>query len=135
MGTNYYARIPMTERETIDAMRIAYTNITGKPLLDSSLKKLFGSDRGYKELHIGRQSGGWYFMFKEHPSIRTFKDWDAVLNKPGVSITNEYGEDKDVSVFMDNIAISQKNSKLRQAYDESIYRDRQGYSFSKRDFS
>ena len=45
-------------------------------------------------LHIGKRSAGWTFCFEAHYDLglTTRKAWQAYLRKPGVAITDEYGQ-------------------------------------------
>ena len=47
-----------------------------------------------ERLHIGKRSGGWTFGFEAHDDrgLTTRKEWQAYLRKPGVAITDEYGQ-------------------------------------------
>ena len=46
--------------------------------------------------HIGKSSGGWCFSLHVDPEndIRDIDDWEALCEKDGWQIVNEYGEKK-----------------------------------------
>lgn len=54
-----------------------------------------------ESLHIGKQSGGWDFLFQAHPvlGITDCESWREHLAGPGVRIVDEYGTGHTLDEF------------------------------------
>jgi len=105
MGTNYYARY--------------------------SPCKACG--RYFTEKHIGKQSGGWRFLFQSYHDISPFEDWKKELSQPHIEIFNEYGEKVSLDYLLS--LINQTNQWKDQLDNGYCYRDSDGYNLSHTDFS
>lgn len=72
---------------------------------------------GDEELHIGKKSCGWKFLFQRYPEklLQNFEDWTALLalNK----IYNEYGEVVDFADFINMVNCSRNNTKEKSHAD------------------
>ena len=107
----------------------------------------------YKEVHIGKSSGGWEFSFQgyidtEHlPRIKSFEDWKKEL-QTGNKIFDEYGreysyeefvklvEDKKGGKFNGKPNLNHFDSCTEAGYNmERDWKDEQGHSFTSADFS
>lgn len=86
MGTNYYAKI--------------------KPCDHCGVSK--------EELHIGKSSGGWKFLFAPYPehNLTTWKAWLRYLLSKDVTIRDEYGQDIHIDDFYDLVEANQRPENL-----------------------
>lgn len=86
MGTNYYLRT--------------------KPC------KTCGSVK--KEIHIGKSSYGWQFLFRSHPeeNIFSYKQWLDEINDPNKEVINEYGEVVSIDEFRDCVENNKRRSMI-----------------------
>lgn len=112
MSTNYYLR---------------------KPIGD--ICKHCGNANEYEELHIGKYSHGWRFLFdhNEVDSLRSFKGWQKLLEKHPDNIYDEYG--KCISLYelysiIDN-SMRHKNVLYEEIDEDYFNFDDMGYRFSK----
>jgi hypothetical protein len=109
MGTNYYAQVDFCEC----------------------------CKRPAEELHIGKSSGGWAFLFMPHPErgLTTWAAWKAYLAT--VPIKNEYGDDVSFEGLSD-IVESKQGQWTHQTcpddawgpYPRTGSMDPDGYQFS-----
>ncbi len=55
----------------------------------------------YAGLHIGHAAGGWVFQFRAHTDLglTTARAWRAFLDRPGVVIHDEYGDEVPLTDF------------------------------------
>lgn len=95
-----------------------------------------------EEIHIGKSSCGWTFSFHGTENIRSWKQWQTVLESAG-KITNEYGE---VVPFLDfRKVVEDRGDGLKNHFDycaahqpeynKQNWKDDEGYSFSPGEFS
>lgn len=110
MGTNYYLKhIPTTEEH--EKMQ----NALFKKQYDSLLEIIHETCRTY---HIGKQSGGWQFLFAPNKSIRvgcyddypnpwnnSLESLQKVLSDSNYQIRNEYGEILTPEEFWESIRL------------------------------
>lgn len=84
--------------------------------------------------HIGKSSGGWAFSFHGTEQIRSWADWQEVLQRGG-SIVNEYGEALTLDEFCE--LVEAKRSELRVPYSgyKDEWLDAEGNAFTEGDFS
>ncbi len=108
MGTNYYAQIDCCKT-------------CGKP---------------GEELHIGKSSGGWRFLFRiytDHEdgtdAPRSVEDWRALLDSSDVRIRNEYGESVSLEQFWDMVKRKQDLKSGGYADSDGEYRVLATYFF------
>jgi len=84
----------------------------------------------YDELHIGKSSFGWDFLFHETSTIKTYKDWVVLLSQPDTLIVDEYGEEISFNKFIDKVM---SKIGLQQGRNPRISSD--GYRFMEGEFS
>lgn len=86
MGTNYYLRT--------------------KPC------KICGSVK--KELHIGKSSCGWQFLFRAYPeeNIFSYKQWLQEISDPNKEVVNEYGNIISIDEFRDCVENNKRKSMI-----------------------
>ena len=93
-------------------------------------------------LHIGKSSGGWKFLFQgyqdyelepfRHVNINSVEDWKKYLKENDVCIFNEYNEEIFYDEFFDMVEEKQSNNNPDNFSDCANIN---GYRFSYRDFS
>jgi len=81
--------------------------------------------------HIGKSSGGWTFSFHATEEIRSWEDWQRVLQSPDVEI--RFDGDQLIS-FADFEALVEKkrsspHNHAREYPDERSWLDQYGNSF------
>lgn len=93
-------------------------------------------------LHIGKSSAGWKFLFAQYDNLTTMREWFAWLDRPGVTVTDEYGDEIAVDGLKNTVHAMQKednwdmeNAPLRAwgpDHDRSRHErlDADGYRFS-----
>lgn len=93
------------------------------------------------ELHIGKSSAGWKFLFAQYDNLTTMREWFTWLDRPGVTVTDEYGDDIPVLTLKNRILAKQEshNYDMNNAtvdawspdHDRSRYErlDADGYRF------
>ncbi len=109
MGTNYYARY-----------------------------KHCASCKRYEEIHIGKSSSGWQFMFHATLDIKNYQDWITFLSKDGVKIYEEFSKEVSLKDFKElvkekQIAICDNHAEIYK--EQGNYVDKEGYSMSPYEFS
>ena len=62
-------------------------------------------NRGDNEKHIGKSSGGWCFGLHVIPEerINNLGDWIEYLSRDGITIKDEYGDNKTLDELLDII--------------------------------
>jgi len=110
MGTNYYARYNICE-------------FCGR----------------YDELHIGKSSAGWTFIFQaqeDEITIKSYKEWIEFLLGEEIKIFDEYGDELTIVDFKDIIENKKKEKHNHtKEYPEGHFLDEEGNSFSEGEFS
>lgn len=89
------------------------------------------------ELHIGKSSMGWKFLFKlhHHPlNIYCYQDWLIHLKDIKKVIYNEYNEKIEFEQLLDLIE-KKRNGKSQANLDSYFYQDEEGYDFCSNEFS
>jgi hypothetical protein len=127
MGTNYYH-----ERGSVETHRC--------PRCGDRCERCEGETR----THIGKSSAGWTFSFHATETIRSYRDWLAVLESGG-RIVNEYGEEVSLDEFKARVEgkRSSPNSHAKEAlrgawgshYASTQFLDPEGHSFNEGEFS
>lgn len=106
MGTNYYAKVNVCP----------------------NCKK---EDR---EIHLGKSSGGWKFMFRAHEEYyKDFPTFCEFIQKPNVEIRDEYGEKRTPEALIDFIEAKQSLKSHNQLYGGG--KDVNGFEFFDYEFS
>jgi hypothetical protein len=86
------------------------------------------------EIHIGKSSGGWRFLFQGYSdelTINSKEDWEKFLKNDEYVIMDEYGSRISYKDFFKLVEDKQKeNNKDNFAYAVN----RNGYRFSYNDF-
>lgn len=94
-----------------------------------------GRGRAYEEVHIGKSSGGWKFLFNsDEYQITTYKCWQKELTKPENKdhIYDEYGRKISPEELFKLIENKQKDDRGRPDINEPYTNpDPEGYLFSK----
>jgi hypothetical protein len=88
----------------------------------------------YDERHIGKSSAGWTFSFQAYQDVNSFDEWKERL-KEG-KIVDEYGVELTLEEFVEMVKSKQTNGKnhaITYPNDDNFV-DKDGYSFSNRDF-
>ena len=83
--------------------------------------------RPFERLHIGKSSYGWCYSLHVIPEegINTLQDWQALWEKPGALIRDEYGTVIEPSQMLDTIANRSHNRK--QSWEDDWWRHRHYY--------
>lgn len=95
-------------------------------------------NKGGKDLHVGKSSVGWRFLFASYPSLRitSASDWKRVINEAGGSVYDEYGCVYPLETFQLKVEGKQKSEhptdedfgpRGRKPYE---YDDEEGYRIS-----
>ena len=99
----------------------------------------------YDEKHIGKSSAGWQFSFQGYvndiPRIESFEDWKRELLTEG-KIFDEYSREISFENFVKLVEGKQSQSKnhydycKKEGYNmDNDWKDKEGYSFTKAEFS
>lgn len=117
MGTNYYFKIKAERRKEIEK------NLTNLE------KKLICLD---PELHIGKASVGWAFIFQATPFYKNYKELLEFYenNKNYIEIINEYSKKVNIEEFKHFV-----ESKKKGLHSQDSYLDDENNSFIETDFS
>lgn len=90
-------------------------------------------------LHIGKQSCGWKFLFRAHiyPPVESYKDWLTLINVPGFNVYDEQDEQMVKEGFLESINHVQSSDlkNVEEGYDNRFYLDEDGYNFCTTEFS
>jgi len=87
-----------------------------------------------EEIHIGKSSCGWKFLFSTDLGASKEEVFDAMLDS-NLPIYNEYG-DKVTSSHLINLIISKQEDKSHTKTNPNYYlEDGEGFDFSEREFS
>lgn len=92
----------------------------------------------YKEVHIGKSSAGWQFMFHSTLDIKNYQDWMTFLSKDDVRIYDEYGKEVSLDSFKRFVKKKQNKGFKNHAKECPVgdsYVDKEGYSMSPYEFS
>ena len=121
MGTNYYGkRIPTQEQ---------LENIAQK-VLQGELDVVKIMLEPFEEIHIGKSSSGWRFLFDHNNAPwETFEEYKKWISE--FQIYSEYGVQNSQKEFWDMVEKTQKNkSAIEQIQNLSWYHIIDGYEFS-----
>lgn len=89
------------------------------------------------ELHIGKSSMGWRFLFRSYnyeTKINSFDDWLLELNNPNKVIYNEYHEKIELAELLELIE-DKRNGKSQAHLAHYFFQDEKGYDFCHNEFS
>ncbi len=95
----------------------------------------------YNELHIGKNSYGWKFVFQanEENELVTYDKWADFLKlevERESKIFDEYNKEISLKDFIDMVENKQKDTKNKNHdLNTHNYVDVRGYNFSEREFS
>lgn len=86
-------------------------------------------------LHIGKTSAGWKFLFQTIPdqNLFCFTQWCEFLRTKPVAIFDEYQRPQNVEDFIQMVKNRQDNALTSE--NMMNYLDKDGYNFSWGDFS
>ena len=91
-----------------------------------------GMDCACKDIHIGKSSYGWRFLFYENDRFKTFPQFKLWLENTSYDIMNEDGEYISKLDLLDKIESKQKENNPKQfEYCKNV----DGYRFTRREFS
>ena len=94
-----------------------------------------------REIHLGKSSIGWLFLFQEQDDIHTFPQFCKWLENNVDTgewvLFNEYNEEVSKEYLLNVIESTQKNPRCRDNPDNFKYgcKNVDGYRFDMRDFS
>lgn len=92
------------------------------------LRKICEHCGRYDELHIGKSSAGWKFLFQKSPLINSIAD--AVFITCFGNIYDEYGSQITAKEFWDMVLEKQEEKPNTDEYCETI----DGFDFCREDF-
>ena len=99
----------------------------------------------FEEVHIGKKSAGWEFMFQSYNTLRSWQAWKQFLTSQ--KIYDEYEREVEYDDFVRKVETSLKgtfNGRMnKNHYDEGKgkwnqldeWKDKEGYSFTSNEFS
>jgi len=137
MGTNFY-RIPKEEDikarqerllERVQKLDLSVSNISNSFADITDDKSKYDWDRincwleftGDLEIHIGKNSMGWKFLFN-HNDWKYYKNMEELKEFINSGrLVNEYGEEQNIEEFWELVENKQKNSEMingKQYYEE-----------------
>lgn len=114
MGTNYYVHIKLSESEKERLKRL---------IDEDNISELKYSLPEY-EIHIGKSSGGWQFLFNHNNNEyyeRTRESIDSFIRDEDHIFMDEYGDLMDPDEFWEKVD-SKKDLWDHKAYNEAIKR-------------
>lgn len=130
MGTNFYLRRKLTikeNRKILDFINSKYMEFTNQVVnniyniesfLDTFTREVTNETKEYiKEIHIGKRSYGWQFLWDYHSSKyykANLKDIKKFLANPDYEIVDEYGRVYTLTQFFD------------EEVGESLYKGKNG---------
>ena len=122
MGTNIYARKIPTQQELQSISQI---------VLEGNLFAAKQQLNQYAQIHIGKRSAGWKFLFnhnnwKYYGSIQELKDWTKTAQ-----LETEYGQSLTWEEFWEDVEIRQQSQKSHSINDPHWYIIEEDYEFSK----
>lgn len=126
MGTNYYCKTNQPCKECF------------KNDIDVYKKECwtcFGT--GFHHLHIGKRSFGWKFTFQAYPTLglTSYQKWLEYLIELDVPIVNEYRD----YIYLEEMLeiINDTYIEKNKIAEDPVYhyQDKEGYAFSRNDFS
>ena len=87
----------------------------------------------YDEIHLGKSSIGWKFVFQEQEQYHNFEEFkDFILNNNEWIIKDEYGKEISPNDLLELIETKQKENNPD---DFTWAKNVGGYRFSDKDFS
>lgn len=87
----------------------------------------------YDEIHLGKSSIGWKFVFQEQEQYHNFEEFkDFILNNNEWIIKDEYGKEVSPNELLELIKTKQKENNPD---DFTWAKNVGGYRFSDKDFS
>jgi hypothetical protein len=100
-----------------------------------------GGDENGEGLHIGQSASGVRFLFRAHPDqgLTTLADWLSFIDRPDVTIRNEYGRDVTPGEMRETMTQTAdgRGLPLRERFrfeNEDRYVTSGGHAFYRRDF-
>lgn len=132
MGMNYYAKISKKQRDIINN--------------DPEISELAKTCVDKYELHIGKSSMGWKFMFQvqevyskgQETILDTFEKWKNFILQDSIEVYNEDNELVDKDWLLKFIKEKQKEKHPDSSdkyYDTEHFISIDGYRMNKSDFS
>lgn len=112
MGTNVYMKRIPTESE-LNEIKARIDNRR----FDDAIEFI---NQVRKEVHIGKRSGGWQFLFAPNPDYYE-ENWDSInnfLHEPGWELINEYGDHLTPAEFKEEYV-----NDFADGYDSESYHE------------
>lgn len=131
MGTNFYFKIKC---------ELNFNIPEGSIFRDELIEKLKWTLDEATEIHIGKRSGGWYPVFQQtkyYSSVKEIKDFYH-KNKDYMLIVDEYGREFTMDDLEDELFtwnLDNPSARSHIGCGTMYYIDKEGYEFSKREFS
>lgn len=113
----------------------------------------------FDQIHIGKSSTGWRFTFRgyldldeldkvpdvpDQLSVRSFEDWQRIINQDDCEIYDEYGRHHTKESFYNLVKDKRElksqaaysiSSERHTSYKEDYWHDEYGNSFTGREFT
>lgn len=96
-----------------------------------------------EELHIGKSSNGWKFLWRAYPELEiyTIRDWIhfILVNELESNLYDEYKDSIDMIEFFEKIANNKRREKdfgkeIKEHSKEFIYQDAENNDFTMEEF-
>lgn len=119
MGTNYYLRkhIPLPKLERIKKL------VNPTDIYDGKLQEALEE---FQEIHIGKSSCGWQFLF-DHNNWQYYDKTKASINQficeeilKGGQFVNEYGEEVSLKDFWELVESKKDGLTLKTSYEKEL---------------
>lgn len=119
MGTNYYLRrnIPLPKLERLKKL------VNPKDIYSSKLQEALNE---FQEIHIGKSSYGWQFLF-DHNNWKYYDKTKDSINQfisdellKGGQFVNEYDEEVTLKDFWDIVESKKDGLTLKSAYEKEL---------------
>lgn len=91
---------------------------------------------GYLDVHVGKSSGGWQFLF--NPFKKSFKEWKEYILSNKDSLYDEYGDKVKPEEFFKLVEEKQEKDSTHYRENEPVnqyeFRDDKGYRICLSDY-
>lgn len=86
--------------------------------------------RGSEQIHVGKSSGGWKFLFQRHDilGLNSKVAWEKYLKEHDGSIVDEYYQKISARALIAKIELTQDEKGKTSSFGEAL--DAQGYRIS-----
>lgn len=94
-------------------------------------------NRGIEEMHVGKQSYGWKFLFQTYETddvkIRSMKAWIEFIKKNSLLIEDEYGEIMTLEKFIEMVKETSKGLSSLEYHGKMTTGDRLSFDMIMKD--